>query len=118
MKGDSICWDCQRAVCGCSWAKKLKPVEGWIAEENKLGYRVLECPLFIEDYTFVRLPDIAKLIGADTRTLYRKLQSSGGNGLRYDRLKLILARFGYETRIYRGKVTNVYIRKRRKCHDT
>ena len=116
-KKETLCWDCQRAVCGCSWAKKLKPVKGWVVEENKRGVKVLECPLFIEDYKFVKIPGIAQLIGINTRTLYRKLQSSGGNGLRYDRLKLILARFGYETRIYKGKVTNVYIRKRRKSYD-
>lgn len=115
MKGDSICWDCQRAVCGCSWAKKLKPVEGWIAEENKLGYRVLECPLFIEDYKWVGVPDIARLLQVNERTLYRLI--SGNLGIKYSKLKLLLARAGYELKVYKGKKCSMYIRKRRKCHD-
>lgn len=111
MRGDSICWDCQRAVCGCSWAKQLKPVDGWVAEENKLGYKVLECPLFIEDYKWVGIPDIAQILGVNERTLYRRVSSN--SGIRYARLKLLLAKVGYEMKVYSDKKHSVYIRKRR-----
>ena len=33
-KADQLCWSCKKACggCGCPWADKLKPVEGWTAE--------------------------------------------------------------------------------------
>ncbi len=116
MKSDSICWDCQRAVCGCSWAKKLKPVEGWIAEENKLGYKVLECPLFVEDYKPVKMPELANIVGVETKKLYRTITRSDGE-FDYYKLKRIMAKFGYEIAVYRGKRASIFMRKMKKCHD-
>lgn len=62
----TICWDCRNAVpegkYGCSWSRKLIPVEGWVAEPTvKMSYKVngykrivnsycvMGCPLFIPD---------------------------------------------------------------------
>ena len=60
----SICWDCKRAVGGCSWSElndkadgvRFQPVEGWkatistnIYSDGKATYEVRECPLFIAD---------------------------------------------------------------------
>jgi len=113
-KKETLCWDCQRAVCGCSWAKKLKPVEGWVAEENERGFRVVECPLFIEDFKAVRLPEIAEILNIPREVLSKKI---GCGSSKFDRLKLILKHFGYEVKFYKGKSMSIYIRKRRKYHD-
>ena len=26
-----LCWSCKKAVCGCSWSRSFKPVNGWDA---------------------------------------------------------------------------------------
>ena len=60
------CWHCKNAVPdmegkrGCSWSRKLTPVEGWTAVETSIvssknnneivrsgSYRVIDCPEFI-----------------------------------------------------------------------
>lgn len=63
----TICWECRNAVPdeegkrGCSWSRKLEPVEGWQAVESTVvrydgGHKreimsalVLECPQFKAD---------------------------------------------------------------------
>lgn len=57
----TICWDCKRAVLGCSWSKSYTPVRGWNAIKTKIeinnngirkyidSYKVIECPLFEAD---------------------------------------------------------------------
>lgn len=60
----TLCWDCQNAVPsrdgkrGCSWSRKLIPVDGWQAEPTEkrdsfdrvcASYLVKACPLFIPD---------------------------------------------------------------------
>lgn len=56
--GESLCFGCKKAVCGCSWSKYFKPVDGWNAEKVKLNiskektintYQVKACPLFESD---------------------------------------------------------------------
>ena len=58
----NICFDCEKAVCGCSWSKDFTPVPGWTAtpvrrkvwakidgrnEEHYLDtYAITACPLF------------------------------------------------------------------------
>ena len=57
---DSLCWFCARAcVDQCSWAEKLIPVEGWVAERNEKydSYCVKECPLYIADSKDSRCKD-------------------------------------------------------------
>lgn len=61
-----LCTECARAVGFCEWSKHLKPVEGWeavptmIKHMNKRSstnteilvtdsYRVISCPMFIEE---------------------------------------------------------------------
>ena len=64
-KRQTICWDCKNAVPegkrGCSWSRKLEPVEGWKAIETEVtridggmerqikSALVIECPLFRPD---------------------------------------------------------------------
>ena len=48
-RNDTICWDCANAMNGgCTWANPIeqKPIEGWMAEETDMGYRVINCPEF------------------------------------------------------------------------
>lgn len=57
----TICWDCKRAVMGCSWSKRYTPVPGWNAIKTQIAvndkgrqrycesYKVIECPLFEAD---------------------------------------------------------------------
>lgn len=61
-RAKQICFDCKKAVGGCSWSKKFEPVEGWVAEptfikqygrqESALNvtqsYRIISCPQFEE----------------------------------------------------------------------
>ena len=50
MADYTLCWDCANSVSkGCEWARKLKPVKGWTADETKQGYLVRDCPEFIRD---------------------------------------------------------------------
>lgn len=57
----TLCWGCMKAVGPrekrCSWSREFIPVEGWTAQETKLGmghgkptqsYRVEKCPLYVE----------------------------------------------------------------------
>lgn len=52
---DTLCWDCQNALCGCSWSKHFEPVEGWEARKTPKtkakpnSYKVYKCPEFILD---------------------------------------------------------------------
>ncbi len=58
------CWDCALACGGtiggtsCPWARRLRPVPGWLAEAAKIKFGtrlmsdtfiVIDCPLFIRD---------------------------------------------------------------------
>ncbi len=49
---ECICWRCENNVCGCSWARKLVPVEGSCFKEHKTRYATLQvvvsCPKYIE----------------------------------------------------------------------
>lgn len=46
----TLCWDCRNSTTkGCRWARRFRPVNGWVAVENKNGYLVEECPEFIRD---------------------------------------------------------------------
>jgi hypothetical protein len=60
-KVQNICWDCQKAVGGCSWSRDFTPVEGWDAENvpyqpwetQTVKYRdtyiIRGCPEFLRD---------------------------------------------------------------------
>lgn len=67
-KANTLCWDCEKCIGGCSWSKDFKPVDGWKAEavtnsDNNDSYLVRECPQFktgkvntnLENDGFVRL---------------------------------------------------------------
>ena len=67
-KANTLCWDCENCIGGCSWTKDFEPVEGWKAEpvtnsDNSDTYLVSECPQFkpgkskinLESDGFVRL---------------------------------------------------------------
>lgn len=56
----TLCWTCRNAVpdkdwiYGCSWSRRLKPVEGWVAERTTKkpdlqSWKVIECPEYIPD---------------------------------------------------------------------
>lgn len=60
QKRETLCWDCQNAISGCSWARNFTPVEGWTAVPTEIepfgtstkptkSFCVLNCPLFIKD---------------------------------------------------------------------
>lgn len=51
----TLCWDCSRALGGCSWSREYVPVEGWVAEPTTIrnnatgytnSYHIIACPLF------------------------------------------------------------------------
>ena len=53
----TLCWDCARAIGGCSWVDDKKPVEGWTATQTQKkstlityeSYCVHDCPMFKRD---------------------------------------------------------------------
>lgn len=57
----TLCWNCQKAVCGCSWSRNYVPVKGWdatptIVQNHADGrqiftnsYLVRSCPEFVKD---------------------------------------------------------------------
>ena len=64
----TICWDCKKAIGGCSWSETLTPVEGWTAiqndKDNTESYKVIMCPLFERDayyYGLSKTPREVKL---------------------------------------------------------
>ena len=61
---ETLCWKCANAVPnrdgtrGCSWSRKLIPVDGWTAIKTRkkskdkyvmCSYEVLDCPEFVSD---------------------------------------------------------------------
>ena len=55
-RGFTLCWDCERAIGGCSWVDDFIPVKGWFADTIKpsptkpsVTYLVKDCPLFVRD---------------------------------------------------------------------
>lgn len=57
----TLCWSCDKAVCGCSWSREFKPVEGWTAVRRDVrvwdrvrkvtteSYFVKDCPGYVPD---------------------------------------------------------------------
>ena len=58
----TLCWDCAKAVKGCSWSRDFEPVPGWKAVPTKIygkarsddnrridSFAVYECPEFVPD---------------------------------------------------------------------
>ena len=79
---NSLCFDCQNAVCGCSWSRRFEPVEGWVAKPVKLkadnkynryidSYVVKKCPLFVPDDTWNFIENFYQLHGISKRTFFR-----------------------------------------------
>ena len=54
---ETLCWDCQNAVVGCSWSSCFEPVPGWTAVPQNIrelgritpSYHVEACPEFVPD---------------------------------------------------------------------
>ena len=76
----TICWECKKATCGCSWSKYFKPVEGWEAEPTTVkdenytysSYLVKSCPEFEPDNRRVLTnAKIAKMFGVSERSIQR-----------------------------------------------
>ena len=54
---ETLCIMCANSCIGaCSWSAELKPVDGWVAEENPRGYLVRECPEFVKETAETILP--------------------------------------------------------------
>lgn len=65
MTSDQPCWNCKKALGGCSWSQDFIPVKGWEAQKTvKSGgvrgdgtkkppmesYRITFCPEFEREY--------------------------------------------------------------------
>ena len=55
---NTICWNCKKAIGGCTWSDFFKPVKGWTAEQTRpagskpyTSYIVEKCPEFERDAT-------------------------------------------------------------------
>ena len=46
---EQLCWSCQNAVKKCPWIANFIPVKGWVAEPDRNGYKIYDCPLFKPD---------------------------------------------------------------------
>ena len=53
QKNPTLCWDCVKAIGGCSWSDDLIPVKDWLAKETKISdeqsFWVYDCPEFVRD---------------------------------------------------------------------
>lgn len=58
MKSPTLCWDCAKALGGCSWSDFFIPVDGWEARKfhkdeasrpDHESYFVYQCPEFQRD---------------------------------------------------------------------
>lgn len=80
----NICFDCQNAVCGCSWSRDFTPVPGWTAEKTYVmqcyvpgyesqieTYHITACPQFVPDKEYVELPKSRPVQCVDTGVTYR-----------------------------------------------
>ena len=71
----TLCWTCEHAVGGCSWADDQKPVQGWDAEETYVesagfhSYLVHGCPEYLDSKSVNRDPQ-----SMDTQACVRLLQ--------------------------------------------
>ena len=61
-----LCWTCQNACGGCSWADRLEPVSGWTATPVIMRYKdknmrdletysITACPEYTEDARAVEM---------------------------------------------------------------
>jgi hypothetical protein len=81
---ETLCWDCKKAIGGCTWADKSKPVDGWDAEKTIVrnesygdmeSYCVKSCPEFERDEKrIVLVKEVIEMLGWDKRG--RKYQNS------------------------------------------
>lgn len=83
----NICFDCQNAVCGCSWSRDFTPVPGWTAEKTVIRqiyvkgyeqdvetYHITACPQFVPDKGFVaRAPQKRPVMCVNTGIVYPSL---------------------------------------------
>lgn len=49
QQAETLCWYCANACGGCSWSKKLVPVDGWVTTPRGPGEDVVACPQFMAD---------------------------------------------------------------------
>lgn len=101
MNAETLCWDCQRAIGGCSWAHRGKPVEGWKAEPTIIhesdgdfdSYLVVSCPKFKPDKKqYISTEKICAMLGICSSTYLRRtvrevtamLREKGYANIHYD----------------------------------
>lgn len=59
-KRETLCWKCQKAVLGCSWARNYKPIPGWEAEKTKIRNNPYVPEIWIESYCVIKCPEYEK----------------------------------------------------------
>ncbi len=78
---ETLCWGCKKAIGGCSWADKLKPVEGWDAEPTIVkdadgdfeSFLVKTCPEYIpDDKRIITTHEIADILGISQPWVIRR----------------------------------------------
>lgn len=54
-----LCWTCQRACGGCSWADRLEPVPGWTAIPVRMQHveGVMQVPRYVDTYSITDCPE-------------------------------------------------------------
>lgn len=89
---EQICWHCDRACnkhqddgIQCSWADRLKPVDGWKAMQvtkshHDKTFGIIYCPLFKQDeneYNFSFIKQVIKIMSEyHAKTIYQKLSKT------------------------------------------
>lgn len=83
MKPASKCFDCARAISGCSWVDRQEPVEGWRAEPTIIkngtadgikeinSYIVKSCPEYKPDSVRITGEVLSKAFGVSVRSVWR-----------------------------------------------
>ena len=81
----NICFDCRKALGGCSWSRDFIPVPGWTAEpavlkcggsESTQTYRITACPLFDPDGKTPTSPDSIPIRCIETGVVFRSLNAA------------------------------------------
>ena len=81
-----LCWKCDKATGGCSWAHNGTPVKGWTAEPTVIrddtdingsiikSYRITKCPLFSPEnrkQKRITLEELKNIFGVSRRCIGR-----------------------------------------------
>ena len=110
MGNTQLCWKCDKATGGCSWAHNGTPVKGWTAKPTVIrddtdingsiikSFRIIKCPLFVPENRKTKritLEQLSKILGVSHRKIGRMDDASLIAEVEQKGLHLIIERENY-----------------------